>query len=264
MRIGILVVVSAVLTAAGTIRASSSNVTMGAGQTSTDATDAWRQVPQVPAPEPADPHELQVFLRRAQEFDRTSFTHWPLDKPPSANGMGTGMSFGALGPGPHPEIPFYPHESIVVGTFTGFQTYVTPSHWSIFTVVRLEIDRVLLWGDSGVSEGADVDLLLNGGTVIFLNGEVVSSDLYAGMANRTIQPGHTYLLILGFDRGLEAFWGGAKAWDLTAGVAQPLDGLDIERTKEGKSRVGGLPKDQALDAVRKIIEEHDEKADSEK
>ncbi len=261
MRIVALLVAAMVLITAGITRTSASNITRRDGQSSTQASDAWRHAPQIPTSEPTDPHERQVFIKRSLEFDRTSF-NGPLDQPPTP-GMGTGRSFGDVGSGQHPEIPFYPHEAIIVGTFTGFQTYITPSHRSIFTVVRVEIDRMILSGNPGDREGKDIALLLNGGTAIFPNGQVISSGLYPKMANQTIQPGHTYLLVLESNRDLDGFFD-EKAWDLTNGVAQPLDSLDVERMKEGKAKVGGLPKEQALDAVQRIIEEHQQKTDSAK
>jgi hypothetical protein len=136
----IIVVATALVVAFGTVtRAESPGArSSGAGQGHPELRhDAWRYVPQTLLPAPRDPEQIRILNERGKFFDQFSNTRVPLDQPQPPGGRS-----GYTDPD-QPEIPFFENEAIIVGTFESHQVYLTPSHLSIYTDVKVLVEQAL-------------------------------------------------------------------------------------------------------------------------
>jgi len=98
--------------------------------------------------------------------------------------------------------------------------------------------------------GKTLTVVLGGGTLRLPSGEIVQRNLDLG--DYGIQPDHRYLAFLGYEKDGEYFsW--LKSWDLSSGVAVPTYPFDIQKAKDGTSRFAGMPADNFVAAVRRIL-----------
>lgn len=251
-----ILVMLSIFAAGSLVSAAQDAVRSNAEQTQpTERKDDWRLVPQDILPEPTDPREKELFDIRAREADQTNMYGGPLDEPqPDGSNHGESFSNGA-----EPEIPIRAGEPIVVATFESFKTYLTPSHQSIFTIVKLRVDQVLEPGEQGLSAGQDIDLMMSGGTVRSSDGRVITYRVRYEDAPYSIQPDRRYLFLLSCDEHSNTC-GYRKTWDLTTGIAVPNSLDDVIRVRQGKSVTAGLTEDQLLDAVRQAIQQRKQQA----
>jgi len=220
-----------------------------------DRHDAWRFVPQEVPPEPTDPHEKDIFEARSRDSDKTNLYGGPLDQP-QPDGIGHGEGFGNEA---RSEIPITLGEPIVIARFDSFVTYLTPSHRSIFTVVKLGIEQVLEPGKQGLSTGQQIDVVLSGGTIRLADGRVIAYRIDYDDAPYSLQPDHRYLFLLrGYDSDSNTC-DYEKTWDLTTGVAVPNSLDDTIRVQQGTSTTTGLTEGRLINAVRDAITEREQR-----
>jgi hypothetical protein len=171
----------------------------------------------------------------------------PLDQPQPSQEGGSSGSFIR-----EDELPFFPDEAIVVGSFDDYQVYLTPSRLSIYTDLRLSVEQVLKAGPTAITPGQTIDLLIGGGTVLLADGRTISDHAYDPTGDYSLQPGHRYVFFLEY-RSQGEFFRDHKDWELANGIAVP-DRLDeVIRAREGRAKYSGLPEDAFIEALRKAI-----------
>jgi len=225
-----------------------------AQETQREAVCDWRYVPQALPPEPTNPQEKELQDVRGRASDLRNPSSVPLDQPqPTMNG-GRSSSLGY-----RDEIPLISGQAVVVARFKSFLTYLTPSHRSIYTIGKLEVEQVLDPGEQGVSAGQVIELGMGGGTVRLSDGRVISDGLDRDK-DYCVEPGHRYLFLLNFDRNLNEF-GSYKDWELNNGMAVSYSPDDVARVREGQSALAGLTEAEFLNVIRQAIEQHREQTD---
>jgi hypothetical protein len=176
----------------------------------------------------------------------------PLDQPQPAQGGGSSGSFIR-----EDELPFFPNEAIVVGSFGAHQVYLTPSRLSIYTDLRLSVEQVLMAGPTGITPGQAIELLVGGRTALLADGRTISDHPYDPTGDHSLQPGHRYVFVLEY-RSQGEFFRDHKDWELANGIAVP-DRLDeVIRAREGRAKYSGLPEDASIEGLRKAILQHNQ------
>jgi hypothetical protein len=217
--------------------------------------DAWLMDPVKLSPPPRDQASLRILNERGEAFDRIHATMCgtgiPLDQPQTReNGVGCGFS---LDYGPEPELLFFPDEAIVVARFSSYQTFLTPSRLTIYTSIRLSVERVLQDGPTAVRPGDMIENLVYGGA-IELNGKIVHEGVYEDAAY-TLQPEHRYVLFLKYERRGNYFTN-EKSWELLNGIAAPNHPIEVARMHQRNSQYSGLPERAFINAMQKAIIQH--------
>jgi hypothetical protein len=226
--------------------------------------DAWRFVPQELPPKPSDPREKELLVMRGSDEGNPNLT--PLDQPVSdkpilgplnqllpADPVGHGQSSGSRGY--YGGIPFVGGEAIAIANFKSYQGYLTPSHRSIYTIVKLEIEQVLYAGEQVLNADQVIDLMMSGGTLRLSDGRVVTYGIWPENPRYCIQPGHRYLLLLGFDKESDTFHRDESIfWDITTGAAVPSP--TARNIRVGQTALAGLPEQRFLELVRQAIDQH--------
>lgn len=137
------------------------------------------------------------------------------------------------------EIPPFPNRSLVIATFDSYQPVLSSSGRSIYTEVLLTVKNVFQDAAGGVTPGAQLVLILNGGTVSTQAGVVLS---YLTQRRQFyIKPGSTYLLALSYYSNGN-FYQLGKSWDLTDGTAK----ANFPSTQQTPSTLVGLPVQQLI------------------
>jgi hypothetical protein len=208
--------------------------------------DAWRAIPRPLLPPPSDPKQITTLNGRAKYFDVSNVSGVPLDQPQPTGGGSSGSFIR------EDELPFFPNEAIVVGSFDDYQVYLTPSRLSIFTDLKLSVEQVFEPGPTGISQGQTIDLLIGGGTVLLPDGRTISDHAYDPTGNYSLQPGHRYVFVLEY-RSQGEFFRDHKDWELVTGIAIPNRLDEVIRAREGRAKYSGLPEDAFIEALRKAI-----------
>ncbi len=228
-----------------------------------ESNDAWRFVAQEVPPEPSDPREKELLVMRGSDEGNPNLT--PLDRPtpdkPTPGPLDqilpadTTRHGGSSSRGAFSAIPFGSGEAVAVADFQSYQAYLTPSHRSIYTIAKLEIEQVLYTGDQALNARQMIDLMMRGGTLRLSDGRVVTYGILPEDARYCIQPGHRYLLLLGFDKESDAFHREENIfWDITTGVAVPSP--TARSVSVGRTALASLPEQRFLELVRQAIDQH--------
>lgn len=218
----------------------------------------WRLVPQGLLPEPASASRRQLLAERGKYFDTRSGLRWPLDRPPK-NAIIPVISPPGVICKDADSPPFFANEAVVVATVKSHQVYLSPSHRSMYTSLRLAVEQVLEPGPSGVKSGQDVDQLLQGGTARLPSGRVISYGIIYGPAFKDYQekPGHRYLLFLRYVSAGD-FFVEKGAWELRGGRAVPMTSCDVAAAQEGRAHYAFMGEADFLAAMRQAIQKHRE------
>jgi hypothetical protein len=83
-------------------------------------------------------------------------------------------------------------------------------------------------------------------------GRIEQSYLHQGSKTR-IQSGHRYLAFLYFDKNNGEYFDCSKTLNLSSGVAQPTDSLDILAAKNATPRFAGMVEDSLITAVKATL-----------
>jgi hypothetical protein len=252
--LGLLIIGAAIVAASGSVADAQTPSTQppGTGQAQPEPRhDAWRWVPQALLPAPTDPQQIRTLNERGAIFDKFSLTHVPLDQPQPPGGRS-----GYADPD-QPEIPSFENEAIIVGTFEGHQVYLTPSHLSIYTDVKVLVEQVLQPGPTTVLPGQTIDVLLEDGVVRMDDGRTIEPSLPFLGGEYSIQPNHRYVFFLDYQTKGECFFD-QKDWELVNGVAVPNCSVEVNRAREGQSEYSGLSESAFLEKLSEAILKHEE------
>lgn len=197
---------------------------------------SWRY--KVPASPTVDARTPSQVSADDQYFDTYFGAPDPLDGPQH---MGAGMS----APGVFNEdFPARYRNEIVVAHFSTWSTYLTRSQHSVYTIVHLQIDRVVTDKDGKLKAGETIPLFVPGGTVRGPNtGKTISYLIRAD--DFPLEPNAEYLIFLGHPPQYPSY-NYVKAWKVENGVLRPATSLDAYRASHGLSTHNG---DSLEDAI---------------
>ena len=204
------------------------------------APNAWMLVP---TPVSASDN-VPAALRQArdQEFDGILLLTEPLTP-----------ELAARIPTPHgaiittaPEIPEITNRAILIGKFTSSRTVMSSSGRAIYTEMIFHVSDVFEDVAGHAAPGYDITIGVLGGTVRTKEGQVIS--LYTSPREYSLQPGHTYLLVLRYLPETDLYSG--SGWDVSDGVVRANSRRDLYYERHGKSSLIGLTVDQLRAVLR--------------
>lgn len=136
-------------------------------------------------------------------------------------------------------------EAVVAAHFTSWTVHLSKSHRSVYTIINLEIDRVISDADGHLSKGSTIPLGIPGGTVILPGtGQVVSYEI--ARHNFPCEPKTQYLMFLSYRPQSLPFYEFAKVWKIDNGVLSPTSHFDIDRASRGEKSHAGTSLDSAI------------------
>ncbi len=198
---------------------------------------AWQRVATSPSQEDGN------SIARGNYFDETVGSPRPLDAPPSADGLGFGRSRG---------VPFteeFPakHDAVIVGSFSKYKTFVSPTHKSIYSQIDITPLQTI---QVGPNETIPYTVLIPGGTVLVPDTSGIQRTLTNGIEESpyVVQPKTIYLLFLRYHAN-GAFYTIRKSWIVRNGALLANDPVDELKLAEGRSVHSG---EQLQDAIRNI------------
>jgi hypothetical protein len=213
------------------------------------AADEWMLTP---TPYFAWNKNISPTLRaeRNKFWDDSSISPIPLRQPGS--GRVTGGSYD-LAFDPY-EIATVPNRVVLTATFMAHGSVLTPSELSLYSEVILRVDEVFedRSGSGHPSANHDITLILDGGTVILRSGEAFYIKNAMARPNLFIQPGHKYLLVLGY-HSTGDFYEYGDSWDITDGTVRASSPRAQFFAQEGHSSLNGLSVGQLSQAVNKEL-----------
>jgi hypothetical protein len=152
-----------------------------------------------------------------------------------------------VGPDIGPEIE--PSDVVAVVTFDDYQPYLSASGRSLYTEIRLGVERILR-ADASVGSPAALTLIYPGGTANTPSG-VIS---YGSNLDKPfeLQPHHRYVVFL---RHLASgdFYSLDQSWELSGGVVYPNSAGNVERAKAGASLYSGMREDEFLAVLPTLV-----------
>ena len=151
------------------------------------------------------------------------------------------------GPDTGPEIERA--DLVAVVTFDDYQPYLSASGRSLYTEVRLGVER-LLTTDSPDAHPRTLALIYLGGAADTPHG-VIS---YGGNLDRPfeIQPHHRYVVFLRhFKSG--NFFTLDRSWELKGGVVYPNSAASVQRAEAGTSRCSGMREGEFLAVLPSLV-----------
>lgn len=146
----------------------------------------------------------------------------------------------------------------LVGKFEGYRTFLSASQRSVYTEIDLRVQHV--FGHPKVpslAEGTVIHLDRPGGTIIAPWGSTLSYNVQPEQYD--FQPGHTYLLALGYHPNGNFYTGEyslAKRWDVSDGSVRPGSRSQAYRATHGQSEINGLAAADAVQLLDKKFEEY--------
>lgn len=204
-----------------------------------DLPPAWRyQLP--PAAGSANEDTRTPAEKEAEDdyFDSHFGVPDPLDGPQR------GWAVGHSGPAVFDEdFPARFRDEIVVAHFTTWSTHLSSSHRSIYTIVNLQVDRVVADKSGHVTEGAVIPLAVPGGRARTLGGGVLTQ--FVSGRYFPLEPNIKYLIFLNTQPGLPFYWY-VKAWNVDKGVLEPVTQFDAYRISQGHSSHAGRSLESAV------------------
>ena len=203
---------------------------------------SWRY--KVPASPAVDTRTAAEMRADDQYFDTYFGSPDPLDGPQTYR---TGRS----GPGVvNEDFPTLLRDEVVVAHFSTWSTHLTSSRHSIYTIVNLQIDRVVTDKDGKLKAGETLHLLIPGGTVrIPRTGKIVSYFLsYVWADYFPLEPNTKYLIFLAHDPPHPSYQY-VKAWNVDKGILRPVSETDKYRASRELSTHNG---ESLEDAIREL------------
>jgi hypothetical protein len=159
------------------------------------------------------------------------------------------ISEGSVVYGNVPEIPpLGPESAVIVARFNSYVPVLSDSHRSVYTEINLAVQQVVHAAGDPLHPGDSITVLRGGGTVVYADGRVLS--YLADPASFSIQPNHTYLLIVS-RKSDGQFYLVDKGWDVSTGIVTPNDLYETIRTQRGEAQLAGLPLDTAVSILTK-------------
>jgi hypothetical protein len=149
-----------------------------------------------------------------------------------------------------PPFPANLSDAVIVGEVISFQPFLSSDRTTIFTELRLRVDRVYKDTLSAAKLNGAIAVPELGGTLRFKTGRVVN--YFAPKTETDLEINHRYLVFATYSRATEWF-GIVKLWDLTDGHARPMAPSDISDAKKGRAFYAGLDESVFLAIVQKHI-----------
>jgi hypothetical protein len=146
----------------------------------------------------------------------------------------------------------------VIGKFVTYRTILSASQRSVYTEIDLHVQHVFGRPSvPGLREGVVIQIDRPGGTILSPWGSTIS---YAVQPEQyDFQPGHTYLVQLGFHADGNFYTGGyrtGKRWDLTDGLVRPNTQALVHRAAHNSSELNGLKVHDAIQHLDKKFAEY--------
>jgi hypothetical protein len=205
-----------------------------------DAWDASREAPQSPRPASADTVPRAIRAARDRTFDQ-------LYGPPPKGWVASEPDAAPI----FEEIPASKQTTVAVVQFADYVTIRSAGRKSIYTEVRMNVERVLQDPSGTVGAGNSLTVIFGGGTLRLPSGKILREYTRQG-AETGIQPGRRYLAFLNYDKNGDYF-GCEKTWGLSGGVAVATYPLDLQKMTNGTSRFAGMPEDNFIAAVTDVL-----------
>jgi hypothetical protein len=216
------------------------------------AVDAWMQEPTPPSAR----NEVTPELRAARDrfWDACSMSDRPLTSPGS--GRVSGGSYDMTWD-PYEISIRTPNRVVLTATLMNHRSVLTTSEYSLYTEVILRVDKVYddQSGRKAPIAGHDVTMILYGGSVRMQDGTAFTIKP-ASHPPDFIEPGHKYLLVLGYQKDGDFFEYG-DSWDMTTGILRATSSRDLYFAGGGQMHthplLNGIPVELMDDAVSRAL-----------
>ncbi len=203
----------------------------------------WRTAVSEMPPEPPDDADRALRHERNAVFDDQSRMKPSLDEEPDPH-VGHGMSIY------HTRIDLLPSslsDAVVVGTVIAFQPYFSNDRTTIYTELRVQVEKVLKDKAHAVGDQVAIDEL--GGAIRLPSGRVASH--ISAPLDSEIDVAKRYVLFLAYSDVTKTF-SVVKAWELRGGRAQPVAKSDLTSDNlHDTQRYSGMPEADFLIAVQR-------------
>lgn len=214
-------------------------------------TNGWQRIARHPAPAPADPIGLATRRARDQRVDHLIGAPRPLFGPPVERSAGEGLESSTTGPDrvALPEIPDYGSRTVVIGSFTDYDTVLSESRRSIYSEMHIRVERVIKTDQANLVSDATINFLALGGAVR-VGLSVVEH--YLRPRAGALVPQHRYLLFLRYSPEGDTYdlW---KSWELLDGRAMPCQEEDVLGAQRGTSQYAGMNEAEFIAAVSAAV-----------
>jgi hypothetical protein len=212
------------------------------------ARPSWERVPTPEAVNaPLSGPQKQLRQNRSDSFNhRLGLAPKLEDTAQAGGGIGATTDHGFI-----PPLPVN-SPAIVVGKIISAQSHLSSDHTTIYTELKVEIEKILQDTSANLVSHGSLDILETGGAVT-LNGKV----LHYPVANNSglVDVGKRYVLFLHTKPpGLDAF-GITKAWLLNQGHPQPTQAYR-PNDQENVGRYTAMTELEFISHVEQAIEEH--------
>jgi hypothetical protein len=201
----------------------------------------WRHVAKpLAAQDDADP---AIRAARDQHFDALIGAHERLDKP--ASGTPAGFVSDTMDVGPE----IASADIVAVVTFDDYQPYLSASARSLYTEVRLGVERMVKAGTGGLARPSLI-LIYPGGTARTPSGVIT----YGSNLDQPfdLQPHHRYVVFLRHETAGD-YYSLVQSWELRGDVVYPNTAGNVRRAKAGESLYSGMPEDAFIALLRALI-----------
>lgn len=203
---------------------------------------AWRY--QLPAPSLSDSRDRSESDEEDAYFDKWFGSASPLESPQV--GQQYSSASAELDSG---DFPLNSSNVIVVAHFNTWNSYLSSSHRSVYTIVNLQIDRVIADKTATLAPGEIVQLAIPGGTVsVSDKGKTLSWGIRAFAF--PCEPGPEYLMFLSYRPKQVTFLEYEKAWLVDHGTLQPVSRFDIDRHLKGEPSHAGSSLESAIQEIQ--------------
>jgi len=201
-----------------------------------DQAPAWRfqlAAPGAPIEDKRTPAEIKI---EDNFFDSNYGASDPIDGPQR---MGTGRS----GPASFDEdFPARVRDEVIVAHFTTWFAYLSSSHRSIYTVLNLQIDRIVADKGGHMTERSVIPFVIPGGRVVSFAGQQLTYGIRG--VDFPLEPNKEYLIFL--FQPSPSFYMYLKAWNVDKGVLEPTTAFDSYRISQGRSSHAGKYLESAI------------------
>ena len=214
----------------------------------------WHHRTATVAETPQSEPEKQLWETRGRMFDHDFGAPYPLDNPIAATAFSVATSKGGIVEDRYfltNPLPAKDSDVVVTATFADSIVRLSPSKRSLYSVLHFQVERVFKSNVPAVMPGAQLDVLVGGGSVS-LNGRTVNFRLDAGR-DTPLNEHHRYLLFLKYTPQSQSF-NILKHWELENGAAIAVDLLEKRRASQGKSDFDGRSENELLAAAEDAIQ----------
>jgi hypothetical protein len=147
---------------------------------------------------------------------------------------------------PIPELPGALADTIVLGTISNVQPYLTANHKGVFTEISVDVEMVF---DHLGPLGHTLTIAAPGGFFRLPNGWIADQQV-DGMGRPLSLKGR-YVLFLKYEPKIAGFRI-VKGWELIEGKAAAMAPDDLLRIRQGRSVFDGMPEANFISAVQQV------------